>query len=184
MAFTPKSSTNNENVLVVKEPIEQFQDYLPDAVYDDTYEIGQWDKSYGNQRNVVVKGTIAYLASGNDGLIALDISDPANPVKIGQYNLPEDEYVFTVAIDGNTAFLACDFYGLVSLDITDPSNIQFLDRINIGSYYFDVVADSGIVYVGQGWEGVVIYDASDPSDLVNISQIYDGKYVNTIKNTK
>ncbi|MCK5159324.1 MAG: hypothetical protein KAR08_09215, partial [Candidatus Heimdallarchaeota archaeon] len=180
LAFTPKSSTNIENVLAVKESVDQAQEFVPNAVYDDTYELGQWDKSYGSQGNVVVKGTTAFLACNYDGLIALDISDPANPVKIGQYTLPEDEFCAAVAVDGNTAYLACAYYGLVSVDITDPTDMQFHDRLDIGGYSFEVIAESGIAYVAGGWEGLVIYDASDPADLTNISSIRSGSYIDQI----
>lgn len=41
MAFTPKTSTNIENVLALKEPVDRTQEFVPNAVYDDTYELGQ-----------------------------------------------------------------------------------------------------------------------------------------------
>jgi len=168
-------------VLTVKEPVDQTQGFVPNAVYDDTYELGQWDKSYGSQKNVVVKGTTAFLACGYDGLIALDISDPANPVKIGQYTLPEDEFCMAVAVEGNTAYLACYYYGIVSVNITDSTNIQFLDRIDIGGISSEIIAESDILYVADGWEGLVIYDASDPSDLTNISSIRSGTFIDQIE---
>ena len=175
-----KSPISIENLLVVKEPVEQLQELGINAIYENTSETGQWDKSYGEQLKVVVKGTTAFLASRYDGLIALDISDPTNPVKIGQYTLPEDESCIYVDVDGNTAYLACNYYGLVSVNITDPTDMQFLDRIDIEGYSHQVIAESDIVYVAEGSKGLVIYDASNPADLTNISSIRSGTNIDQI----
>jgi hypothetical protein len=72
--------------------------------------------SYGVQPD----GDVAYVAMGESGLNVIDISDPANPVLVGNYNTPGE--AMGVDVSGDLVFVV-DFYtGLLQLiDITNPA---------------------------------------------------------------
>lgn len=179
MTFTHSSSlesTLSNKISALEDSVDHSQEIGLNAFFDNATEVGQWDKSYGELQNVVVKGTTAFAASRHDGLIAFDISNSSLPLKIGQYILPEDELVEFVAIDGNTAYLCCNYYGIVTVDVTDPTNLQFLDSYNDGASTHEVIVDSGYAYVAAGWDGIEILDVSDPSDISEIGSIYEGSF--------
>ena len=46
---------------------------------------GKWPSS-GNARGVAVSGNYAYVADGGAGLQVIDVSNPANCVRVGGYN--------------------------------------------------------------------------------------------------
>ncbi|MCG8590275.1 MAG: IPT/TIG domain-containing protein, partial [Proteobacteria bacterium] len=68
---------------------------------------------------VVVEGTTAYLASGDGGLVVVDIQDPTAPEILARVN--ELGPVYDVDVNGNTAYVAVGAGGIVTLDVTDPA---------------------------------------------------------------
>jgi hypothetical protein len=93
--------------------------------------LGSWLTSR-EVHNVTLDGEIAYLANGEDGLVILDLSDPANPVELGGSEL---ENVQNVQVLGSMAYaveqgMLKDNYAeedrFVVLDISDPANTQVL----------------------------------------------------------
>lgn len=70
----------------------------------------------GAAHGVALAGGYAYLAYEN-GLLALDVSDPADPVETARVPLPH--CANDVTIDGGYAYLAAD--GLRLFDLTDPA---------------------------------------------------------------
>jgi len=69
-------------------------------------------------------GTKAYLADGDNGLVIIDITDPANPTQLGSY-YDTAGYAFGVALsgDGTKAYLADGGNGLIIIDIDLPPNL-------------------------------------------------------------
>ncbi|HEY9198048.1 MAG TPA: IPT/TIG domain-containing protein, partial [Gammaproteobacteria bacterium] len=68
---------------------------------------------------VVVAGNYAYLASGEAGLVIVDIADPRQPRIVAR--VADAGAVFDVAVNGNTAYLAVGAAGILSVDVTDPT---------------------------------------------------------------
>jgi len=70
----------------------------------------------GTTSGVAVSGQYAYIGIGQR-LAILDISDPAQPARVGQTDLlPGD--VFDVAVVGDYAYVACFINGLRIIDIS------------------------------------------------------------------
>lgn len=77
--------------------------------------------------DVAVSGQYAYLASGNNGLSVLDISDPASPIELTQLDIPGS--ATGVLVSGNIVYLLSIELiigepiggSLMMIDITDPS---------------------------------------------------------------
>jgi hypothetical protein len=68
--------------------------------------------------DVEVVGNYAYCAFVN-GLVILDISDPASPMFISQLYLQGIGY--DIDVEGNCAFIADGFFGLKVVNISNPS---------------------------------------------------------------
>jgi hypothetical protein len=64
-------------------------------------QVGQW--MGGDYRDTVIAGHYAYAAAGADGLLILDISDPAKPAPVGRYDTPAF-FANGVALVGGLAF--------------------------------------------------------------------------------
>src|ERR1700722_14339781 len=73
----------------------------------------------GNAYGVAVAGHFAYLANYDDGLRIYDISNPANPVSVGNVN---NGLAAGVPLAGNFACVADSSDGLRIYDISDPAN--------------------------------------------------------------
>jgi hypothetical protein len=78
-----------------------------------------WDTNYA--LDVFVKDNYAYVANSSAGLQIIDITEPANPRVVGQYNTPlEAKGVF---VEGNFAYVADYGYNgaLLVIDIRNPT---------------------------------------------------------------
>jgi len=81
-------------------------------------------------RSLSLSSDYAYLAANDRGLLIYDISDPRNPVKLGQHN-EFDLFVLDVALWGKYAICECEYYkhpetpeypyGLEVIDVSSPS---------------------------------------------------------------
>ena len=67
---------------------------------------------------IQVKGNFAYIGDGSEGLVVLDITDPANPNLVGNH---DSRGIYDLAIDGNYVYLARYSNGLRVLDISTPT---------------------------------------------------------------
>jgi hypothetical protein len=107
--------------------------------------------------STVVDDTL-YLASGVDGLIALDISNPASPAALDL--LDTDGEASAVAIDGSYAYLADGSGGLRVVDVSDPTKLTEVGS-HSSSYVLDVAVSDGYAYlVGDNF---YVADVSDPT---------------------
>jgi hypothetical protein len=90
------------------------------------------------------------------GVWALDVSDPANTVVIGDYFEPGVDSVPDVAVEGDYAFVADDFDGLSVYDISDLNQITLALRDGDFDRAMDIQIENGIAYVSRLNEGVSI----------------------------
>ncbi|MDA8142310.1 MAG: Ig-like domain-containing protein, partial [Desulfobacteraceae bacterium] len=67
---------------------------------------------------VVVDAGYAYLASGDNGLVIVDISNPADPRIVTRVNTIG--FVYDVSIKGRMVYLAQGKKGITTVDVTDP----------------------------------------------------------------
>ena len=128
-------------------------------------EIGGFDTSWG--ASIVVVNQTVYAASWSEGLIILDISDPAKPIKLGQYlelvgnydllppGAQSRQTLLDVSVGGDIAYLTYNFgedhstwtqileSGVIAVDISDPTHPTKID------VYSDLDGASGIMAVGD-----------------------------------
>ncbi len=154
-------------------------------------------KTTGYANNVVLShdSTKAYISDSYGGLVILDISDPANPTKLGSYKLTHSKSRIinwqvnhvTLSKDGTKAYLACEDYTLdqagmfVILDISDPANIteisSYCTKEKLNSVTLS--SDNTKAYLAYRRSGLVIVDISDPANPTKL-----GSYCKTTTHVK
>ena len=91
-------------------------------------QAGKWPEvTRGGALDVKLVGDRAYLAVGYSGLAVLDVSNPANPVRVGGYDT--SGYAEGVAVSGNIAYVADRDAGLQIIDVSNPAN-----PVRLGGY--------------------------------------------------
>ena len=114
----------------------------------------------GPAEHVRVQDDYAYV-SRHTSFTVWDVSNPAEPVRMGSTDLPEEIWGFRVR--GDRAYVGANFFGVAILDISDPaaprllSNHKTLGQTKIGAVYEDRVV------LIDHMEGMVMVDASDES---------------------
>ncbi len=129
-------------------------------------KIGNYD-TWASERaavySVYVKGNYAYLAF-SDGLMILDISNPASPALTGKYDLSVNYNATGVYLEGNYAYITSGGAGLYVIDVSNPAS-----PVPIGNY--DTYWASGVyvkdnyAYITDHQDGLMIIDVSDPASL-------------------
>ena len=129
----------------------------------------------GRTEAVAVQGNYAYVAVGLR-LVALNVSDPTTPEKIGSTR-PFPQFVEGVAVSGTVAYAAVGMAGLRIVDISDLT-----DPVEVGAYdtpgYAEGVAVAGqYAYVADGHYDLRIVDVSDPAHPAEVAYAYPLNYV-------
>ncbi len=75
--------------------------------------------SHANSIALSKDGTKAYIADGDKGLVIIDISNPANPTKLGSYNTKGYAESIALSKDETKAYIADGLNGLVIVEIKD-----------------------------------------------------------------
>lgn len=122
-----------------------------------------------------IVGDLAYLATSFDTMVILDISNPAVPVQVGNFNTDSDGGA--VHVVGRYGYVVEWSGGLVVVDVTDPTAPREVGRYDPPAFHatFDVnsphvandvyVAD-GYAYVAGMADGLHIVDVRDPAHPV------------------
>ena len=111
--------------------------------------------------SLVVSGSHVYLADGIEGLRVVDISDPTQPVEVG--NLLSIGFVWGIDVAGHYAYLS-SFTNLYIADITDPTNPVL---IGTGSCCYggrDLKVAGNYAYIHAQLDGFHIMDVSNPAN--------------------
>jgi hypothetical protein len=127
---------------------------------------------------MVVSGSLAYLADLN-GLVILDITDPANPALVGNQTYPAS--IFSLAVQGNYVY-GLGGGALIAYDVANPAQPLFLseyyvsDPTRSGPVTLAVKGSfaylSGIVYNSEMPESYAeLIDISDPTNLRTLGDL-------------
>ncbi len=166
--------------------------------------IGVTSEEWYCLKQVTVVGDYAYASAGYEGLLIIDISDPTNPVKIGQYkpgnpNDPVD--ISDIEVFGDYAFVLNIEDGLEVIDISNPREPFLANEYLVpGRRVKHLVAQDHLLFFWEdkGWNSsgyragdIRILDISDPLNLEEIGVKYtagrpfaiQGDYLYTYRNT-
>ena len=120
-------------------------------------------------QDIQVIGDLAFIATGTTGLHIIDVSNPAQPVKISSSKTPG--MVTGVYVADGYAFLTAGGAGLLILDISDPANPAAVALSRTHAWDTNVFVSDGYAYVASGEEGVRIVDIADPTKPLTIGRI-------------
>jgi hypothetical protein len=131
----------------------------------------------GNRGLVVVKNTLIVPTQTSDGLIAINVANPASPYEVG--SAPSAGSTNDVFIRGNLAYLTGSF-GLRILelsvdDLDNPTSFSgtFVGEVNLGGPSEVVVVQDDYAYTHHSFTFFII-DVSDPTNPELAGSLYLG----------
>lgn len=137
-------------------------------------------RSFGGEAfDVAVKGNYAYLTNMINGLLAIDITDKTNPVRVRQVtsggtmpNMPRE-----ITIEGDYAYVTDHQYCFSIYDLTDPTDpsLIYTDTTAFGIGLGSAI-DGDYAFVASNEDGLRIYDTSNKVATVLAGEVSDGGY--------
>ncbi len=135
---------------------------------------------------IVIKNNLAFVASRENGITILDITDPFHPTVLSRYDTLE--YACKIDISENVLFTTNRKAGLEIVDITDPSHPKFLSKLSVAitdpadplfdkdlvleGEWHGVILQENFLYVTQwGSSIVIVFDVSDPASPIELSRV-------------
>jgi len=103
--------------------------------------------------DVAVTDNYALVTGISVGTVVFDISEPANPIRIAEYDINGEG----IAIYGSNAYIAAGFSGLHVLDIGDPRSPRLIASYDTAGYALDVSISADHVYLADRDGGVYIF---------------------------
>jgi len=120
-------------------------------------QLGVWRTGHvdGVHRNHYAGGRYLHVAAAREGFegniyVVLDVSDPAHPVEVGSWHLPEQRigqgagrrvsFHGPAYVAGDRAYLGYGAAGLVILDIADPAEPRLVSRLEFGPAFSSMIA--------------------------------------------
>jgi hypothetical protein len=110
-----------------------------------------------------VSGNHPYVADGSAGLQVIDVSNAANPDRVGGYD--SSDWAIGVAVSGNYAYVADWWDGLQVIDVSNPANPR---RVGGNPAFADarnLIVAGDKVFVAAGSRGLVILDQFQSTPL-------------------
>jgi hypothetical protein len=111
--------------------------------------------------NVYVRNSLAYVANYYDELFIIDVSNPANPVRVG-IACPPDElwgFAWDIKLQGDYAYVANYDGGLWVADVSDPAHPKNVAVYNTPGLAGGVFVDSDYVYVAD-YYSLLVFEQS------------------------
>jgi len=144
-------------------------------------KVGEWGTGY--YETVFVKGNYAYCAAIGAGLDIIDISDPKNPIKVGNQDTPG--LALGVHVTGNYALVA-NTERLDVINVSNPTNPFRVDYSYTNNAPQGVFVKGDFAYVADAGSGLYVFsltylpylnDAGDCDTSGYAREVYvDGDY--------
>lgn len=123
----------------------------------DLVEIGNFeDKGYYS--DIKIDGKHGYIVAGREGVVILDLSNPAFPKKIGV--IESMDYTYSLDKQGLKLFISDGKAGVRIFDISDMNNLAQHSFISTKYSSLDIEVDGQYIYVAEGEGGLRIIDIS------------------------
>lgn len=123
----------------------------------------------GTARDVVVRGDLAFVADGGQGLRILNINNPAAPSLVATYDTPS--YARSVAVAGEHAYVADDASGLLVISIANPAAPTLAGSYNTPGTAMGVAVAGNLALVAD-YTGLQAFNISNPASPVLTSTNY------------
>jgi len=186
LQVTELSITTNENHISAIQVIGELC-YLSDhgnglKIYNisnprDPKLLGQTVDS-GIYHDMCIEGSLAFFADLEDGLVIFDVSDPRHPVRVGSYDVGEqnaaevyvsEDLVYLAEFGDNTP------HGLEIFNASDPTNITKLGDYRGVTLSYCVQTVGNYCYITGA--GLTILDVSNPANPELLGEYVDNDRV-------
>ncbi|MDI6740162.1 MAG: hypothetical protein QME74_07340, partial [Candidatus Edwardsbacteria bacterium] len=105
-----------------------------------------------------IGGTDYAVIGSGGGVMILNVSNPASPVKVGEIATPG--LVQAVVVSGNYAYVADDTYGLRIINISNPAEAGYYDTPGDA---WGVAVSGNYAYVADWGSGLRVINISNPA---------------------
>jgi hypothetical protein len=130
-------------------------------------------ETVGEAGDLAVVANVAYVVDSQAGLLMIDVSNPAQPKRLGTYRT--DGAAAAVTVVGHVAYVAeslaqgADSLGEVELlDVGDPAHPVRLGSCRTRWLPTHVVPAGNLAYVAEGAAGLEVLDVSNPAQPVRL----------------
>jgi len=126
---------------------------------------------------VAVENDLAYLAT--EGLVILDVSDPASPVFCSELSIGQ---VQDIVVDGSEAYVISpnEFTAMSIVDVSDPFAPRLLGGVEVGRSLIGISLDGGYAYVADGVYGIHAIDVRNPDYPVEAAACNTPSYASAL----
>ena len=124
----------------------------------DSYE------TQGAITGVEIFGTRAYVRDEGEGLTILDISVPANPLRLGNWYSPAELRKMDKV--GDLLYITDEWNGITILDVAEPSSPALVGVYQVGLNgvgHWGIEVRDGLAYLSAGSAGLQVVDVGDPT---------------------
>ncbi|NHJ47527.1 MAG: hypothetical protein FK733_07055 [Asgard group archaeon] len=120
----------------------------------------------GLSPSMFLEGNYLYFCEEMDGVLFLDISDPSNPTKIGEFDLGTGSEAYRLEKEGDLIYMSDDDDGLEVIDVSDPTNPIQIMEFDDNNPVFDIELIDDIAIISNGELGILFLNLSDYLDIV------------------
>ncbi|MGA9347464.1 MAG: two-component regulator propeller domain-containing protein [Anaerolineae bacterium] len=143
-------------------------EFIPGGIQPNVELVG---RVAGDIYAVAVQEDYAYVGERNR-LVVLDISNPANPIRVGQTEAFPDvvEGILPTSVEdifvcGPYAYVVTWSQGLWVIDVSNPTNPSAVGYCDTPGLGLNVFVSNSYAYVADGGYGPRVVDVSDPANL-------------------
>lgn len=130
-------------------------------------EIGSWT-SAREVNSIGLVGNNAFVTDRRRGLLALDCSDPSDPVLLGE--LEFNGIPSNLSVAAEFGIVVEDESILKIIDISDPGNLNFVTSSQMDGVINDVAIRGEMAIVAIRDEGVRLFDLSQQDEITELSR--------------
>ncbi|MCF8086657.1 MAG: Ig-like domain-containing protein [Desulfotignum sp.] len=130
------------------------------------------DYDLGLFQGVAVIDNTAFIAAGEKGVIAVDVTDPETPVLLDTLLTSGKAYNIT-AVD-QTLYVADWRGGVQMIDATEPADLRLAGSVDTPGWAYDLAVEDNTAYVADEWKGLRLIDISSPTPPPAIGRMDTG----------
>jgi hypothetical protein len=131
------------------------------------------------ERGISIADDFLYIPDQAFGLTTVDLRNPTQPVRVGQYMTPVPDWMMSINVVGNYAYAVSRYAGLRVLDVTDTENIAetyYDDERKFLTSQVPLAVDviGNYAFIADGNYPLHTYDISNPSQPVEVGVVDGG----------
>jgi hypothetical protein len=110
--------------------------------------------------SILIKGSLAYVACWESGLKIIDITNPLEPIVIGNCNTPG--YAAGIALSGDYAFIADCYQGMQVVDVSNPLSPKLIGNCDTPDVARGIAIKDNYAYISDFQAGLHEIDITNP----------------------